>query len=135
MGAAADQRKRNWLEIVYQSYLCRAAQVFRCECLGTQRGSRLAAHGHPALALPLFSCTALDLDLAYAPSHLVRGRRHKDATTADQIRGDVFAALNCLRTRYSWPPFMWWCSASGGHVAFRAARCYPGLCFHGVGVC
>ena len=60
---------------------------------------RLAANGHPALALPLFSRTALDLDLAYASSDLVRGRRHMDASTVDQICGDVFAALSCLRTR------------------------------------
>ena len=61
---------------------------------------RLAANGHPSLALHLFSRTAPDLDLAYAPSHLACGRRHKDATTADQILGAFFAALSCLRTRY-----------------------------------
>ena len=55
---------------------------------------RLAANGHPVLALPLFSRTAPDLELAYEPSDLAQGRRHKDATTADQILGDVSAALS-----------------------------------------
>ena len=61
---------------------------------------RLAAHGHPALALPLFSRTVPDLELAYEPSDLAQGRRHKDAITADQILVDISAALSWLRARY-----------------------------------
>ena len=46
---------------------------------------RLAVHGYPALAVPLFARTAPDLELAYEPSDLAQGRRHKDATTSEQI--------------------------------------------------
>ena len=38
---------------------------------------RLAVHGYPALAVPLFARTAPDLELAYEPSDLAKGRRHK----------------------------------------------------------
>ena len=61
---------------------------------------RLAAHGHPALALPLFSSMALDLELAYAAFHPAEGRRHKYAITAHQILGDVSAVPSWLRARY-----------------------------------
>ena len=49
---------------------------------------RLAAHGHPALAVPLFARTAPNLALAYEMSDLAQGRRNKDVTTADRIRGE-----------------------------------------------
>ena len=54
----------------------------------------LAAHWHSALVLALFSCTAPDLELAYASSDLTQGRRYKGAITAHQILGDVYAALS-----------------------------------------
>ena len=60
---------------------------------------RLAAHGHPALAVPLFARTAPDLELAYDASDLAEGRRHKDATTSEQILADVAAAVSWLRAR------------------------------------
>ena len=69
-------------------------EVFGVNAWVCSVADRLAAHGHPALALPLFSRTAPDLELAYEPSDLAQGRRHKDATTADQILGDVSAALS-----------------------------------------
>ena len=43
---------------------------------------RLVAHDHPVLAVPLFARTAPDFELAYEPSDLAQGRRHKDAITA-----------------------------------------------------
>ena len=74
-------------------------EVFGVNALLRSVADRLAAYGHPALA-PLFSLTAPDLELAYAPSDLSQGRRHKDANTADQILGDVCTALRWLRARY-----------------------------------
>ena len=62
--------------------------------------NRLSDHGHPVLVLPLFSRTVPDLELAYVPSDLVQCRRHKDATTADHILGDVPSALSWLRARH-----------------------------------
>ena len=58
---------------------------------------RLAAAGVPALALPLFARTAPGLDLSYSDQDLAEGRRHKDATTADQICADVSVAMAWLR--------------------------------------
>ena len=96
---------------------------------------RLAAHGHPAL--PLFSRTAPDLELAYEPSDLARGRRHKDSTTADQILGDVYAALSWLRARYPEAAIYLVGFCFGGHAAFLAAT-LPGVehafDFYGAGV-
>ena len=99
--------------------------------------NRLAAHGHPALALPLFSRTAPDLELAYDASDLAEGRRHKDATTADQILGDVSAALSWLRARYPEVSMHVVGFCFGGHAAFLAAT-LPGVDhafdFYGAGV-
>ena len=61
---------------------------------------RLAAQGCPALAVPLFARTAPDLEMAYDASDLAEGRRHKDATTSEQILADVAAAVSWLRDRY-----------------------------------
>ena len=98
---------------------------------------RLAAHGHPALALPLFSRTAPDLELAYEPSDLAQGRRHKDATTADQILSDVSSALSWLRARYPESSIHLVGFCFGGHAAFLAAT-LPGVehafDFYGAGV-
>ena len=75
-------------------------EVFGLNAWVRSLADRLAAQGHSALAVPLFARTAPDLELAYDASDLAEGRRHKDATTADQILGAFFAALSCLRTRY-----------------------------------
>ena len=63
---------------------------------------RLAAKGHPALAVPLFARTAPELELAYVRTDLVEGRRHKDATTAKQIFGSAArdAGRSHLRVRH-----------------------------------
>lgn len=60
---------------------------------------RLAAHDHPALAVPLSARTAPDLELAYEKSDLAQGRRHKDATTTEQILADVAAAVSWIGRR------------------------------------
>ena len=83
----------------------------------------LAAQGYPALAVPLFSRTAPDLELAYDASDLAEGRRHKDATASEQIVADVAAAVSWFRARYPQAPSMWWASVRGacrfscGHAA------------------
>ena len=98
---------------------------------------RLAAHGHPALAVPLFARTAPDLELAYEPSDLAQGRRHKDATTTEQILGDVAAAVSWLGVRYPQAAVHVVGFCFGGHAAFLAAT-LPGVehafDFYGAGV-
>ena len=98
---------------------------------------RLAAHGHPALAVPLFARTAPDLELAYEPSDLAQGRRHKDATTTEQILGDVAAAVSWLGARYPRAAVCVVGFCFGGHAAFLAAT-LPGIehafDFYGAGV-
>ena len=98
---------------------------------------RLAAHGYPALAVPLFARTAPDLELAYQPSDLAEGRRHKDATTSDQILGDVAAAISWLRARHPQAAIHVVGFCFGGHAAFLSAT-LPGVeetfDFYGAGV-
>ena len=112
-------------------------EVFGVNAWVRSVADRLAAHGHPALALPLFSRTAPDLELAYEPSDLAQGRRHKDATTADQILGDVSSALSWLRVRYPESSIHLVGFCFGGHAAFLAAT-LPGVAqvfdFYGAGV-
>ena len=98
---------------------------------------RLAAHGHPALAVPLFARTAPDLELAYDASDLAEGRRHKDATTSEQILADVAAAVSWFRARYPQAAIHVVGFCFGGHAAFLAAT-LPGVehafDFYGAGV-
>ena len=64
-------------------------EVFGVNAWVRSVADRLAANGYPALAVPLFARTAPGLELAYEPSDLAQGRRHKDATTTEQILSDV----------------------------------------------
>ena len=68
-------------------------EVFGVNAWVRSVADRLAAHGYPALAVPLFARTAPNLELAYETSDLAQGRRHKDATTSDQILADVDATI------------------------------------------
>jgi len=82
---------------------------------------RLAAAGVPALAMPLFARTAPALELTYETSDLAQGRRHKDATTTDQILSDLSAAITwldrvCPGAAVSVVGFCF-----GGHAALLAA--------------
>ena len=98
---------------------------------------RLAAQGHSALAVPLFARTAPDLELAYDASDLAEGRRHKDATTSEQILADVAAAVSWFRARYPQASIHLVGFCFGGHAAFLAAT-LPGVehafDFYGAGV-
>ena len=82
---------------------------------------RLAAEGIPALALPLFARTAPDLDLGYEMSDLALGRRHKDATTTEQILSDASAAIAWLQQRYPAAALDLVGFCFGGHAALLAA--------------
>ena len=81
---------------------------------------RLAAHGHSALAVPLFARTAPDLELAYEKSDLAQGRRHKDDTTTDQILGDVAAAVAWLRARHQQAAIHCVCHSRSPHPCSRS---------------
>ena len=112
-------------------------EVFGVNAWVRSVADRLAAHGHPALAVPLFARTAPDLELAYEMSDLAQGRRHKDATTTDRILGDVAAAVAWLRARHPQVAIHVVGFCFGGHAAFLAAT-LPGVeevfDFYGAGV-
>ena len=112
-------------------------EVFGVNAWVRSVADRLAAHGYPALAVPLFARTAPDLELAYEPSDLAQGRRHKEATTAEQILGDVSAALRWLQVRHPQVAIYVVGFCFGGHAAFLAAT-LPGVeqafDFYGAGV-
>ncbi len=87
--------------------------------------------------MPLFARTAPALELAYEQSDLAEGRRHKDATTTEQILSDVAAALDWLRTRHPAAAIHVVGFCFGGHAAFLSAT-LPGVVaafdFYGAGV-
>ena len=131
-------RLRSWLaeplasanDMSSKSYSNRAyivlPEVFGLNAWVRSVADRLAAHGYPALALPLFARTAPDLELAYEPADLAQGRRHKDATTTDQILQDVAAAVGWLRGRHPEAAIHVVGFCFGGHAAFLAAS-LPGV--------
>ena len=82
---------------------------------------RLAAAGVPALAVPLFARTAPELDLSYETSDLAQGRRHKDATTTDQILSDLSAAITWLARISPGAEVSVVGFCFGGHAALLAA--------------
>ena len=112
-------------------------EVFGLNAWVRSVADRLAAHGYPALAVPLFARTAPGLELAYDASDLAEGRRHKDATTSEQILTDVTAAVSWLRARYPQAAIHVVGFCFGGHAAFLAAT-LPGVehafDFYGAGV-
>ncbi len=112
-------------------------EVFGVNAWVRSVADRLAAHGHPALAVPLFARTAPSLELAYEPSDLAQGRRHKDATTTEQILADVAVAISWLRLLYPHAAIHVVGFCFGGHAAFLAAI-LPGVeevfDFYGAGV-
>ena len=70
-------------------------EVFGVNAWVRSVADRLAAQGYPALAVPLFSRTAPDLELAYDASDLAEGRRHKDATIRSELLGDNWGCVLC----------------------------------------
>ena len=112
-------------------------EVFGVNAWVRSVADRLASQGIPALAMPLFARTAPDLDLAYEMSDLALGRRHKDATTTEQILSDVTAGLAWLGERFPQAAVDVVGFCFGGHAALLAAT-LPGVrCsfdFYGAGV-
>ena len=98
---------------------------------------RIAQQGSPALAMPLFARTAPELELGYGDADLAEGRRHKDATTTEQILEDVAAAIGWLQQRYPGAGISVVGFCFGGHAAFLSAT-LPGVeetfDFYGAGV-
>ena len=98
---------------------------------------RLAAHGIAALAMPLFARTAPELDLGYSSSDLAEGRRHKEATTTDQILMDVAAAIRWVQQRYPGAELSVVGFCFGGHAALLAStlpEVASSFNFYGAGV-
>ena len=136
---AEPQRSANYIESISSPkrvYIV-LPEVFGVNAWVRSVADRLAVQGHPALAVPLFARTAPDLELAYEPSDLALGRRHKDATTSAQILADVAAALSWVRARYPQAAVHVVGFCFGGHAAFLAAT-LPGVehafDFYGAGV-
>lgn len=101
-------------------------EVFGLNAWVRSVANRLAAQGYPALTVPLFSRTAPDLELAYDVLDLAEGRRHKDATTSEQILADVASAVSWLKARYPQAAIHVVGFCFGGHAAFLAAT-LPGV--------
>ncbi|MCT0224993.1 dienelactone hydrolase family protein [Synechococcus sp. CS-1328] len=98
--AVAPTGLRCWWEPARGGY-CRGGVLVLPEVFGVNgwvRGTagRLAAEGYAALAMPLFSRTAPELDLPYDTASLVEGRHHKDQTTTAQILADGAVATAWL---------------------------------------
>ena len=116
----ADANDIEWKSFTNRAYIV-LPEVFGVNAWVRSVADRLAARGHPALAVPLFSRTAPDLELAYDASDLAEGRRHKDATTSEQILADVAAAVSWFRARYPQAAIQVVGFCFGGHAAFLAA--------------
>ncbi len=100
---------------------------------------RLALAGYAALAVPLYSRTAPDLELGYDGEAVKEGRAHKERTTAAGLRADVARAADWLAQQQPALPPGLGCVGFcfGGHAALLAAA-LPQLratCdFYGAGV-
>ena len=114
-------------------------EVFGVNAWVRSVAERLAAQGYAALAVPLFSRTAPDLELPYDDAALLEGRSHKDRTTTAQLLDDVALAADWLRQALDRPGAGLGCVGFcfGGHVAMLAAT-LPAIAatvsFYGAGV-
>ncbi len=99
--------------------------------------SRLAAAGHAALAVPLFSRTAPALELGYGAEDLAVGRSHKERTRTEELLDDLALAADWLQRRLPGLPLGCVGFCFGGHVAWLAAT-LPAVdrtcSFYGAGV-
>lgn len=84
---------------------------------------RLAAEGYGALAMPLFSRSAPELELGYDDDALREGRAHKERTTTAQLLDDLSLASGWLQEHVGRPEQGLGCVGFcfGGHVAMLAA--------------
>ena len=98
---------------------------------------RFAQQGVPALAIPLFARTAPSLNLGYSDADLAEGRRHKDATTAEQILADAAAAITWLQQQCPGADVSVVGFCFGGHAALLSATLpdvVSSFNFYGAGV-
>lgn len=112
-------------------------EVFGVNAWVRSVADRLAGAGVSALAMPLFSRTAPELELGYDPDSLAEGRRHKECTTVAGILADVAAAARWLQAQgYSHLTVVGFCF--GGHAALLAStlpQVQVSFDFYGAGVC
>ena len=99
--------------------------------------TRLAEAGHAALAVPLFSRTAPDLELGYDDDALAEGRSHKERTRTAELLADLGRAADWLHGQLPGLPVGCVGFCFGGHVAWLAAT-LPAVdvtcSFYGAGV-
>ena len=113
-------------------------EVFGVNAWVRSVADRIAAAGVPALAMPLFARTAPELELGYGPEQLAEGRRHKDATSTDQILADLAVAITWLQNTLQGNleiTVVGFCF--GGHAALLAAslpQVSQAFDFYGAGV-
>jgi carboxymethylenebutenolidase len=114
-------------------------EVFGVNAWVRSVAERLAAEGYAALAMPLFSRTAPDLELPYDEASLLEGRSHKERTTTPQLLDDLALAADWLQQTLERPGVGLGCVGFcfGGHVAMLAAT-LPAIAatvsFYGAGV-
>ena len=84
---------------------------------------RLAGEGYAALAMPIFSRTAPELDVGYDAAGLAEGRRHRDQLTADQFLADARSAIAWIQAQPGLEGRPVGCVGFcfGGHLALLAA--------------
>ena len=82
---------------------------------------RLAAAGAASVGDVVIARTAPGLDLSYSDQNLAEGRRHKDATTADQIFDYVSVAIAWLQKRCPGAEIQVVGFCFGGHASLIAA--------------
>lgn len=114
-------------------------EVFGINAWVRSVADRLAAAGYAALAVPLFTRTAPELELGYDEASLQLGRSHKERTTADTLLGDLEQAADWLAERLPDSAAGLGCVGFcfGGHVAMLAAtlpRIAATCDFYGAGV-
>ena len=112
-------------------------EVFGVNAWVRSVAERIAQHGMPALAVPLFARSAPGLELGYSDEELMQGRRHKDLTTIDQIQSDVDAAIKWMQQKHQALEIIVVGFCFGGHAALLAAinpNVTSTLNFYGAGV-
>jgi carboxymethylenebutenolidase len=132
------ERNENVTENTRSRVVIVLPEVFGVNAWVRSVADRIAAAGVPALAMPLFARTAPELELGYGPEQLAEGRRHKDATSTDQILADLAAAIAWLQSNLqSNLEIIVVGFCFGGHAALLAAslpQVSQAFDFYGAGV-
>ena len=100
---------------------------------------RIARLGYVAIAPALYERQAPGFETGYTPESITIGRTHKQNTQAQELLGDIQAAINYLNTLTTVDPGSIGCIGFcfGGHVAYLAAT-LPAIkvtaSFYGAGI-